>query len=112
MLTAMIFAVTLMMLGVAVAANGICFSGDYTASGALKSLMSAGVRIPDDVRVIAWSNRGNGPVFPFPVDYAQLDPYAHGRVIVCGVLSALHGDGFPNKQFLDSVCLTSQTTKE
>lgn len=63
------------------------FSDDYTASGALKSLMSAGVRIPDDVRVITWSNRGNGPVFPFPVDYVQLDPRADGRQVaeLCGL---------------------------
>ena len=63
------------------------FSDDYTASGALKSLMSAGVRIPDDVRVITCSNRGNGPVFPFPVDYVQLDPRADGRQVaeLCGL---------------------------
>ena len=63
------------------------FSDDYIGSGAIKALMAAGVRIPDDVRVITWSNRGNGPVFPFPIDYAQLDPRADGRRVVelCGL---------------------------
>ena len=67
----------------------IYFSDDYTASGALKSLMAAGVRIPDDVRVITWSNRGNGPVFPFSVDYVQLDPRADGRKVAEIVQKAL-----------------------
>ena len=64
------------------------FSDDYVGTGAIKALMAAGVRIPDDVRVITWSNRGNGPVFPFLVDYAQLDPREDGRNIAAEVLSA------------------------
>ena len=88
------------------------FSDDYIGAGAVKALMATGVRIPDDVRVITWSNRGNGPAFPFPIAYAQMDPYADGRMVVYGVLSTLQGNGFPDNQFLDSVCVTSQKTKE
>ena len=73
------------------------FSDDYTASGALKSLMSAGVRIPDDVRVITWSNRGNGPVFPFPVDYVQLDPREDGRKVATEALRTMLEDGRTNE---------------
>ena len=72
------------------------FSDDYTASGALKSLMSAGIRIPDDVRVITWSNRGNGPVFPFLVDYAQLDPQVDGRKVATEAIRTMLGGGRAN----------------
>lgn len=81
------------------------FSDDYIGSGALKALMAANVRIPEDVKVVTWSNRGNGPVFPVPVISAQMDPYANGKTIAAGMLSCLCGEGFPKDRFLDSVCV-------
>lgn len=90
------------------------FSDDYTASGALKSLMSAGVRIPDDVRVITWSNRGNGPVFPFPVDYAQLDPREDGRKVAAIAQSELLGVNRGCNECISSIFLGvgNQTIKQ
>ena len=80
------------------------FSDDYIGAGAIKALMAAGVRIPDDVRVITWSNRGNGPVFPFPVAYAQMDPYADGADVSRMMREALSdkcGTWYLRSRFVD-----------
>ena len=80
------------------------FSDDYIGAGAIKALMTAGVRIPDDVRVITWSNRGNGPVFSFPVAYAQMDPYADGADVSRMVREALSdkcGTWYLKSRFVD-----------
>ena len=84
------------------------FSDDYIGSGAIKALMAAGVRIPDDVRVIIWSNRGNGPVFPFPVAFARLDPQADGRKVVECCLSsvgAVRGTTTIGTEYVDESCV-------
>ena len=65
------------------------FSDDFTASGALKALMAAGVRIPEEVRAVAWSNRGNGPIFPFPLMLAQMDPQSDGGAVADIALKCL-----------------------
>lgn len=67
----------------------IYFQDDYVASGALKALMAAGVKIPDDVHVVAWSNRGCGPLFPFPVMLAQMNPYGDGEKVADTALASL-----------------------
>ena len=85
------------------------FSDDYVGSGAIKVLVSAGVRIPEDVEVVTWSNRGNGPVFPFRIGLAQMDPRAHGKAIAAGALSVLQGNAFCADRFFDSICVASQT---
>ena len=68
------------------------FSDDFTASGAIKALMASGVRIPEAVRVISWSNLGNGPIFPFAISYVQLDPRQDGAKVAQMVKEVLLGD--------------------
>ena len=41
------------------------FSDDYVAMAALLVLVMHGVRIPQDVGIVTWANRGLGPVAPF-----------------------------------------------
>ena len=67
------------------------FSDDYIGSGAIKALMAADVRIPEDVRVVIWSNCGNGPVFPLPVAYVRMNPYADGAKVAHLAKDALSG---------------------
>lgn len=71
---------------------------DYLASGAVTALLAAGVRIPEDVRVVTWANRGSGcgPVFVKPFTRIEVDTAAHGgRVAEC-VLSYLRSGTFPD----------------
>lgn len=88
------------------------FSDDYIAAGAIKTLMAAGVRIPEDVKVVTWSNRGNGPVFPLPVTYVQADPYAHGKTIAEAAISFLQGGRLPRNLFLNAICVTNLNDKK
>ena len=38
---------------------------DYLAMGVMTALLAHGIRIPEDVRVVVWANKGGGcgPVF-------------------------------------------------
>ena len=70
---------------------------DYVARGAITALYEHGLRIPDDVRVVTWANRGNGPVMRLPFTRMEMDPIAHGETIARCVMSFLKGGGFPEK---------------
>ena len=67
----------------------LLFRDDYVARGALSALLSAGVRIPEEVRVVTLSNRGNCPVFPKTLARIEIDPVRCGVVNAEHVLSAL-----------------------
>ena len=56
------------------------FRDDYIAVGALTALLQAGVRVPEDVRVVTVSNRGNSPVFPKSLARIELDPERNGTI--------------------------------
>lgn len=71
------------------------FSDDYVARGAITALYEHGVRIPDDVRVVTWANRGNGPVMRLPFTRMEMDPISHGETIARCVVSYLKDGGFP-----------------
>lgn len=67
----------------------IFFRDDYIAVGALTALLQAGVRVPEDVRVVTVSNRGNCPVFPKSLARIELDPEQNGIVYAERVLHIL-----------------------
>jgi DNA-binding LacI/PurR family transcriptional regulator len=70
------------------------FSDDYTCIGALAALQARGVRIPEDVRVLTWSNAGNTPVFIRPLARVEMDPVAHAAQFASAVLSYLKNGEF------------------
>ena len=57
------------------------FSEDHAAAGALTAMLSAGVRVPDDVRVVTMSNWGLGPVFPVSLTRLEMNPFEHGDAL-------------------------------
>ena len=71
---------------------------DYIASGAVAALLAAGVRIPEDVRVVTWANKGSGcgPVFVKPFTRIEIDTVAHGGKVAEFVLSYLRTGKFPD----------------
>ena len=71
------------------------FDDDHVASAALMALAYNGVKVPDDVRVVALSNAGFGPCFPVPLARVVMDPFAAGRTIARAALSCLSGNGIP-----------------
>ena len=57
------------------------FSEDHAASGALTAMLAAGVRVPNDVRVVTMSNWGLGPVFPVSLTRLEMNPFEHGDAL-------------------------------
>ena len=68
------------------------FTDDHAAEAGLLSLALAGIRVPQDVRVVAWSNRGLAPVYPKPVTRMEIDPIANGDQLSDYVLGLLGGN--------------------
>ena len=71
------------------------FNDDAVAKGALLALLGAGVRIPEDVKVVSWSNRGDGPFFLKRVTCLEADPIVGGTTLAGAIMSYLSGKGFP-----------------
>jgi DNA-binding LacI/PurR family transcriptional regulator len=67
----------------------IYFADDYLARGGLTALLERGIRIPDDVQVISWTNRNFGPVFSKPLTRIEMDPVRDGEAMVDLVMKAL-----------------------
>ena len=64
----------------------IYFSDDYLCVGALAAFAEAGVRIPQDVRVVTFANKGNGPVSATELTRNEMDPQGDADKIATAVL--------------------------
>ena len=71
------------------------FRDDHLATGALVALSVAGVRIPEDVRVVTWANRDIAPAFVKPLTRIELDSAAIGERLAECVLEYLATGLFP-----------------
>lgn len=69
----------------------ILYTDDHLARGGLMALMSAGVSVPEDVRVVTHVNRGFAPVWPRTLTCLQLDPDAQGRTLARQIANLLDG---------------------
>ena len=67
------------------------FDDDYAVVGALQALDEAGVRVPEDVRVVAWRVVGSGPSYRKRLTRLQTDPEESGRKFAGYVLARLGG---------------------
>ena len=69
----------------------IYFSDDYACTGALAAFGAAGVRVPEDVRVVTWANKGNEPVFAKELSRMEMDPEGDADKVAAAVLAQLEG---------------------
>ena len=69
----------------------ILFDDDYLAQGGLVALYEAGLRVPKDVKVVFYSNRGNAPVLGFSAARVENDPIKYGESVAEYVLKLLDG---------------------
>ena len=77
-------------------ADIVYFSDDYVCTGALAAFADAGVRVPEDFRVVTWSNRGNGPIHSKPLARMEMDPENDAKKVASALLARLEGRGaFP-----------------
>ena len=67
----------------------VYFSDDYLCVGALAAFVAAGIRVPDDVRVVTWANSGNGPFYAKELTRTEMDPQGDADKIATAVLARL-----------------------
>jgi DNA-binding LacI/PurR family transcriptional regulator len=78
------------------------FLGDFLATGALVAMQEAGIRIPDDVKVVSVSNKGLGPVYPVPITRIEYDGFRIGDTLSKALCAFLAG-----RKIRDSLCSIS-----
>ena len=71
------------------------FRDDHLTTGALLALTAAGVRIPEDVRIVTWSNVGLGPAFLKPLTRLEFDIEMIGKTVARCTLDYLRTGVFP-----------------
>ena len=79
------------------------FDDDVVADAALSAMAYAGVKVPEDVAVVAFSNAGLGPCFPVPLARVVMDPFSAGRTVARAAISYLSGKGIPDDAVIEPV---------
>ena len=79
------------------------FTDDCVAQGALTALAVAGVRIPEDVKVVTHANKGLGPVWEKPLSRLEMDAAAHAAAVSRAVADYLKTGVHPPELDLGSV---------
>ena len=74
------------------------FNDDFRAQAALIALEHAGVRVPDDVAVVAWSALGGSPCHWLEFTRIELNVEDCGDLFARHVLAYLSGGTFPRKK--------------
>ena len=87
----------------------IIFMDDYLAQGGLLALRKHGVRIPDDVAVVSFVNKGHLPIWDQKLTRLEMDPLAHSAVFAKAVRTYLHGKPFPKGIVLGTVWKDGET---
>lgn len=90
----------------------VFFSDDYLAFGGLTALLARGVRIPDEVKVVAWANSGFAPVGPWRVTCMELDPYANADRVADLVIGKLSGKPIPEEAAVSPKYIVGETFPE
>ena len=79
-----------------------CDYPDYAAMAAVVALGHLGVKVPDDVRLVVFSNRGHGPVAWNSLARIENDVRSHGDIVSAAVLSFLESGTFPSAVRLEA----------
>jgi DNA-binding LacI/PurR family transcriptional regulator len=89
----------------------VYFSDDIMARGALSAIQEAGLRVPEDLQVITWANRGNGPVTSKPLTRIENLPRQHGAAVAEILIATLHGEGPAGPSRLEPQFVVGETTR-
>ena len=68
----------------------IYFDDDYIARGGLWALERAGLRIPDDVKVVSLTNRDHAPFYPLSLTRFEFNPFAEAAKASRAILRFLN----------------------
>ena len=70
-------------------------SDDHLTTGMIAAFYEAGIRIPEDVKLVTLANLDYGPVFSRPLTRMEYDAAAIGKTLTDCILSYLHTGDFP-----------------
>ena len=87
------------------------FADDYLASGALTALSYAGLRSPEDVRIVTFSNKRLGPVYPRELARMEFDAHKAGDVLADAALEYLKTGAYPSGTVVGPVWVDGETMK-
>ncbi len=87
----------------------VLFTDDFLATGALTAMGRAGLRSPEDVRVVSFANAGFGPVYPVPLTRFEMNPAAHGEAASRLLLDVLAGKPMTEHAAISSVYKKGKT---
>ena len=69
----------------------VLFDDDYLAAGGIVAILEAGLRIPEDIGVVMFSNSGNELVADKPFARIEIDSVSYGDAVAKYVLALLAG---------------------
>lgn len=80
-------------------ANGevFFFTDDFLAFGGITAILHAGLHVPEDIALAAWSSRGFAPVSPWDLDRMEFDPRQTAKDVTALVLDFLSGKKIPSR---------------
>ena len=87
----------------------VFFADDFLAFGGIVALLAKGIRIPEEVKVVAWANSGFAPVGPWSVTRMELDPVSNAEVVARHVLGRLNGGSIPRNASVGPVYIVGET---
>lgn len=67
------------------------FNDNFASQSALLALVDSGVDIPQDVKLVTWSNAGEGPFWRKSIARVEINPFEAGRIFAKHILSYLNG---------------------
>ncbi len=72
----------------------ISFTDDGICQGALLAFLKHGVRIPEDVKVLSWSNNGLGPYGDDSIARAQISTAENAATVAKNLVACLKEEKF------------------
>lgn len=87
----------------------VYFADDGAAVGGFLALLELGVRVPEDVRVVSFANRGSGPVFIKPVTCIQNDPTEVGDRLADCLIDYFRTGRLRSKMLYEAVWIEGET---
>ena len=90
------------------------FTDDYLAFGGIAAIEEAGLKIPGDVGVVSWYNRGFGPYPWLDIPRLEMDPERHGEIVARAALEVLgkKANGKRTNEFNSLVRSETELTSE
>ena len=90
--------------------GSVCYiDDDYLAEGALMALASAGLRAPDDIRIVTFANKRLGPIYVRDLTRMEYDAGHAGEVLADAVLEYLKTGIYPANSLVGPVWVDGET---